>query len=196
MSDWHVGRAWTGHLIEDACPCPKAPCGLAISTPGVTCPEHNPADWIDSKTIRQSHPASDCPAMKEEAMTDDTTTENETTDEGDVVETAEEREPAPPASPSGVSRPEESPNLVARGGWCAPSDSLFPEVTVSRGGIAFSFAPPKPLEEYTKKELRAEVERLREARDRLQTSLHTERRRSRKARRKVNRLLKIIEGLA
>jgi hypothetical protein len=21
---WHIGRSWTGHDLEDRCPCPKA----------------------------------------------------------------------------------------------------------------------------------------------------------------------------
>lgn len=28
MTTLHVGRTWTGHAIEDACPCPQEPCGL------------------------------------------------------------------------------------------------------------------------------------------------------------------------
>ncbi|MFD3835344.1 hypothetical protein ACFWWC_03680 [Streptomyces sp. NPDC058642] len=51
----HYGRAWTGHEIEDACPCIKAPCGLvAQSVPW--CTQHR-AD----KSTRQSHPADSCP---------------------------------------------------------------------------------------------------------------------------------------
>ena len=28
VSEWHYGRAWTGHKIEDECECIQAPCGL------------------------------------------------------------------------------------------------------------------------------------------------------------------------
>lgn len=60
----HMGRAWTGHTTEDACPCPKAACGLAVpgEDPTVVCAEHNPTDWRDSKTMRQMHQSKDCPA--------------------------------------------------------------------------------------------------------------------------------------
>lgn len=59
----HMGRAWTGTAAEDACPCPKAPCGLAVSDPGVTCDQHNPADWRDARTMRQMHTSEQCPGV-------------------------------------------------------------------------------------------------------------------------------------
>jgi hypothetical protein len=54
---WHVGRSWTGHDIEDRCPCPKAPCGL-VEQRSLTggCDEHN-----GRQTMRQGHAADRCP---------------------------------------------------------------------------------------------------------------------------------------
>jgi hypothetical protein len=57
MQGWHTGRSWSGHAIEDTCPCPKAPCGLADGF-APECPHHSP---MASKTIRQRHRAEDCP---------------------------------------------------------------------------------------------------------------------------------------
>jgi hypothetical protein len=57
---WHHGRAWVGHAVEDACPCPQELCGL-VSTPDPNCSEHS---LLGMKTIRQSHPAADCPAKE------------------------------------------------------------------------------------------------------------------------------------
>lgn len=51
----HFGRAWSGHAIEDTCPCTKAPCGL-VADVAIECTEHNA-----SKSTRQSHPADACP---------------------------------------------------------------------------------------------------------------------------------------
>ncbi|MGW3847152.1 hypothetical protein [Streptomyces fagopyri] len=51
----HFGRAWTGHDIEDNCPCTKAPCGL-VAEPSAECTEHT-----GTKSTRQSHPADACP---------------------------------------------------------------------------------------------------------------------------------------
>jgi hypothetical protein len=61
----HIGRSFSGTRIEDACPCPKGPCGLVDSAKSVDQCEHHPM-WR-SKTIRQSHRAEDCPGMKEAA---------------------------------------------------------------------------------------------------------------------------------
>jgi hypothetical protein len=56
---FHIGRSWSGHPLEDGCPCPKAPCGLVdMDQTEPACLEH-PAER--SKSIRQSHPASECP---------------------------------------------------------------------------------------------------------------------------------------
>lgn len=67
----HWGRAWTGHAIEDNCPCPKAPCGLVLGMwPGrgyPECEQHNPRKPWEMKTMRQSHHEENCPALKEEA---------------------------------------------------------------------------------------------------------------------------------
>lgn len=58
-SHWHVGRSWTGHPIEDECPCPKEPCGLIDSAKSVDeCGQHPSRR---AKSIRQSHRAEDCP---------------------------------------------------------------------------------------------------------------------------------------
>lgn len=65
MTGLHMGRAWTGHATEDACPCAQAPCGLAVTTPGVLCDQHNPADPIQARTMRQMHTAEQCPALTE-----------------------------------------------------------------------------------------------------------------------------------
>lgn len=55
----HIGRSWTGHPLEDDCPCPKAPCGLVISDGVEECPEHS---WWAAKTIRQMHLDFQCPS--------------------------------------------------------------------------------------------------------------------------------------
>lgn len=63
----HIGRSWTGHHLEDACPCGKAPCGL-VDTMQINedCDQHT---WSAAKSIRQMHRADDCPAQPEEAST-------------------------------------------------------------------------------------------------------------------------------
>ena len=60
---FHIGRSWSGHPLEDGCPCPKAPCGLVdVDRTDPACLEH-PAER--GKSIRQSHSASACPAKPE-----------------------------------------------------------------------------------------------------------------------------------
>jgi len=59
MSGAHVGRAWTGTRIEDECPCPKAPCGLVDTSQTDPACEHHPV--VRGKSIRQGHPADECP---------------------------------------------------------------------------------------------------------------------------------------
>jgi hypothetical protein len=59
---FHFGRSWTGHALEDECPCAKAPCGLVDSTEVEECPQHS---WWAAKTIRQMHAAADCPGGAE-----------------------------------------------------------------------------------------------------------------------------------
>ena len=61
QSALHIGRAWTGHALEDDCPCPKAACGLVLgATVDATCPQHA---LTAGKTIRQAHVAERCPAL-------------------------------------------------------------------------------------------------------------------------------------
>ncbi len=61
MDGWaaHVGRSFKGTMMEDACPCGTAPCGLVDSTLiDEECIQH---PWSRGKTIRQMHNAKDCP---------------------------------------------------------------------------------------------------------------------------------------
>ena len=66
MSDpwmWHMGRSFVGHPLEDACPCPKAPCGLIISDQiDESCDQH---PMRHGKTYRQGHRPEDCPGKGE-----------------------------------------------------------------------------------------------------------------------------------
>lgn len=61
--DWddsHVGRAWSGTDIEDACPCPQEPCGLVrMGTADPSCEQHQPI-----QTVRQVHAGSKCPGER------------------------------------------------------------------------------------------------------------------------------------
>lgn len=60
----HMGRSWSGHRLEDNCPCPKAPCGLVIAVQAnPECEEH---PWVRAKSIRQSHHKDDCPGADHE----------------------------------------------------------------------------------------------------------------------------------
>lgn len=55
----HIGRSWSGHPIEDECPCPQESCGLVDSNRAdLLCPHHSMAA---GKTIRQMHTAGRCP---------------------------------------------------------------------------------------------------------------------------------------
>lgn len=56
----HVGRSWSGHGLEDECPCPQAACGL-VDTDDIVeeCTEH---PMRAAKTIRQHHYSHQCPA--------------------------------------------------------------------------------------------------------------------------------------
>lgn len=68
--EYHMGRSFAGTRLEDGCPCPKAPCGLVLATGlGVDwdCPEHSLAA---GKTIRQTHRADACPAVRFNPATD------------------------------------------------------------------------------------------------------------------------------
>lgn len=62
--DMHMGRSFSGTRLEDACPCPKAACGLVITTGLMTsdCPEHA---FAATKTMRQGHRAEQCPGVRE-----------------------------------------------------------------------------------------------------------------------------------
>lgn len=64
--NYHIGRSWAGHEIEDACPCPKAPCGLVDPDKANPDCEHHPL--TRSKSMRQGHPADQCPAASKEAQ--------------------------------------------------------------------------------------------------------------------------------
>lgn len=56
----HWGRAWNGTTpVEDACPCPKEPCGLVNTlTVDQECTEHG---WRFTKSARQGHYGEQCP---------------------------------------------------------------------------------------------------------------------------------------
>ncbi|MFE2994135.1 hypothetical protein ACFXG4_03875 [Nocardia sp. NPDC059246] len=65
MTSWHIGRSWSGTQLEDTCPCPKAPCGLVDDmNVDPDCGQH---PYSRSKTIRQSHPADECPGERIQA---------------------------------------------------------------------------------------------------------------------------------
>lgn len=55
----HIGRSWTGHEIEDECPCPQTVCGLIDVTQTVPECEHHPVDRAQS--VRQGHYSDECP---------------------------------------------------------------------------------------------------------------------------------------
>lgn len=56
---YHIGRSFEGTVLEDTCPCPKAPCGLVIAAEIVKdCAQHSLAAM---KTIRQVHLEDNCP---------------------------------------------------------------------------------------------------------------------------------------
>lgn len=62
----HIGRSWSGHSLEDVCPCVQEPCGLVrVSDINPACPEHSPGR---SKTIRQRHYAGQCPKIEAAAQ--------------------------------------------------------------------------------------------------------------------------------
>ncbi|MEU9661886.1 hypothetical protein [Streptomyces chartreusis] len=69
----HVGRSFPGMAndIEAACPCPKAPCGLVIQDEVTeACGQHH---WSAAKTMRQSHPAEQCPGAAPAVLVPPTT---------------------------------------------------------------------------------------------------------------------------
>ncbi|GGY88786.1 hypothetical protein CP967_31260 [Streptomyces nitrosporeus] len=63
MTAYHIGRSWTGHEIEDDCPCPQVSCGLVdVEAVADECEHHPP---LCAKSMRQGHHAEDC--QKEES---------------------------------------------------------------------------------------------------------------------------------
>lgn len=56
--NFHMGRSWSGHWIEDECPCPQEPCGLVSYDKVVeSCPQHY---YGRAKTMRSIHLSGDC----------------------------------------------------------------------------------------------------------------------------------------
>lgn len=56
----HIGRSFSGHPIEDECPCEKAACGLVMTDKiDPSCLQHRV-----NKTIRQAHTAEECPCRE------------------------------------------------------------------------------------------------------------------------------------
>jgi len=59
VNNKHIGRSWTSRHLEDACPCPHAPCGLVVyDTVDPNCDQHH---WSAAKSMRLGHSAADCP---------------------------------------------------------------------------------------------------------------------------------------
>lgn len=58
----HIGRSWEDHPLEDACPCPKEPCGLVDRDKAVPECLHHPVTRY--KTIRQGHYEDECPGHR------------------------------------------------------------------------------------------------------------------------------------
>jgi len=88
--------------------------------------------------------------------------------------------------------------VIADGGWRAPAAVAYPlfgEITTRRGGIQFT-APAKQLEELDPEELLVRAKWLDKRNDELTRALNVERRRTRKLRRKMKRLLRLVEKLA
>jgi len=57
LMGWHIGRSFSGTVLEDACPCGQAECGLVCEL-DPDCDQH---PFGSCKTIRQSHLAAECP---------------------------------------------------------------------------------------------------------------------------------------
>jgi hypothetical protein len=58
MPTYHIGRSWTGHPLEDECPCPQEACGLVDERKAVPeCIQHPPERC---QTMRQGHIADVC----------------------------------------------------------------------------------------------------------------------------------------
>ncbi|MFV2094863.1 hypothetical protein ACFHW1_05140 [Micromonospora sp. LOL_014] len=58
----HIGRAFAGNQVEQACACKLAQCGLVDTSDVDPDCEHHPAER--RKTMRQMHRASACPALR------------------------------------------------------------------------------------------------------------------------------------
>lgn len=58
---FHFGRGWAGHRLEDECPCEQTACGLVDENSlNDECIQH---PMRRGRTIRQGHPADECPAL-------------------------------------------------------------------------------------------------------------------------------------
>lgn len=67
----HIGRSWTGHPLEDACPCPKAPCGLVVlEQASPECDQHS-SNPLQARTMRQIHDSEHCPGIEAELSEQD-----------------------------------------------------------------------------------------------------------------------------
>lgn len=63
MGRIHSGRSWTSTFLEDACPCPKEPCGLVCPADAdPDCLEH---PFTRMKSMRQGHSEENCPGRRE-----------------------------------------------------------------------------------------------------------------------------------
>lgn len=70
MTTHHIGRSWPGEgtPMEDDCPCPKAECGLVADTNvHPDCDQH---PFHRAKTLRQMHPAGQCPKITDSVWAD------------------------------------------------------------------------------------------------------------------------------
>jgi hypothetical protein len=58
---WHVGRYWPDMFpaLENQCPCPKAPCGLAVPVVEIPCMQHH-----GQEPLRQVHHVDQCRKKK------------------------------------------------------------------------------------------------------------------------------------
>lgn len=62
FTDVHFARGWTDDRFLPTCGCKAAPCGLVDgSQVNPECPQHT---LRAAKTMRQMHPAKECPAPR------------------------------------------------------------------------------------------------------------------------------------
>lgn len=60
IAGYHRGRSWTGHPLEDECPCEQEACGLVdASRAHPDCDQHSPTQR--PRSMRQGHRAEECP---------------------------------------------------------------------------------------------------------------------------------------